>query len=129
MKQVALRYGLLVGGLALVFFVVGCGGGGEASHDAHGGASTAGAGGDGGDIAAALAELSDEDRALAEKQKTCPISENPLGDMGKPYKLVLEGKTVFLCCSGCKEEAEEDVEATLAKVAEFVAANSGEGGE
>lgn len=50
-----------------------------------------------------LAQLSDEDRAAAEKQKTCPITNSLLGAMGKPIKLDIEGQTVFICCPGCKE--------------------------
>ena len=33
------------------------------------------------------AGLSAEDRALAEKQGTCPVTGQPLGSMGKPVKV------------------------------------------
>jgi hypothetical protein len=132
MNLVGMRQWMSASCLAAVtaVFLAGCGGGGDAAHNGQeaGGQSTAKAGGES-DIAANLALLSEEDRALAEKQKKCPISEDPLGEMGKPYKLVLNGETVFLCCSSCKDKAEADPEATLAKVAEFVAANGAAGGE
>ena len=55
-------------------------------------------------IEAALAKLSPEDRALAEKQKTCPVTDEPLGSMGTPIKVTVEGREVFLCCKGCEDE-------------------------
>jgi len=65
---------------------------------------------------AALAELSPADRALAEKQETCPVSGQPLGSMGKPYKITVEGREVFLCCSGCESKIRENPEEYLAKL-------------
>ena len=75
-------------------------------------------------IAQALAKLSPEDRKLAEAQKFCAYqNESPLGGMGEPYKLTIEGQTVFLCCEGCKSGALENPEETLAKVEKLKAAN------
>ncbi len=68
-------------------------------------------------IEAALAQLSAEDRKLADAQRICPITKNRLGSMGRPEKVVIEGKPVFLCCSGCNEKALADPKATLAIVA------------
>lgn len=68
-------------------------------------------------IVSALANLSPEDRQLAEAQRFCPIlPANRLGVMGTPVKVAVNGQTVFLCCSGCKEKALANPEATLAKV-------------
>lgn len=66
----------------------------------------------------ALAELSPEDRALAEKQKTCPVSGAPLGAMGKPYKVTVQGRTVFLCCPDCEPKIKANPEEYLAKLPE-----------
>src|SRR5262249_45999079 len=44
---------------------------------------------------------------------------NRLGSMGPPVKLMIEGQPVFLCCSGCKQNALANPQATLAKVAEL----------
>jgi hypothetical protein len=44
------------------------------------------------------------DKELIEKQKTCPVSDQPLGSMGTPVKVVVKGRTVFLCCAGCKKK-------------------------
>jgi hypothetical protein len=77
------------------------------------------------EITATLAQLSDVDRRAAQAQKFCVVEQkNRLGSMGAPFKLMIEGQPVFLCCDGCKEEALKDPKATLAKVAELKQANS-----
>ena len=69
-------------------------------------------------LAAALAGLSAEDRALVDSQQFCPIlKNNRLGSMGPPVKLDVAGQPVFVCCEGCKEQALDDPQATLAQVA------------
>ena len=65
------------------------------------------------EVKASLAKLSDEDRKLANEQKSCPITGEPLGSMGVPIKLTLKDQTVFLCCASCKKEAEADADKTL----------------
>jgi Cu(I)/Ag(I) efflux system membrane fusion protein len=54
-------------------------------------------------ITNALASLSAEDRAAVEKQKRCPVGGEPLGGMGTPIKVSVNGRDVFLCCEGCKD--------------------------
>jgi hypothetical protein len=51
-----------------------------------------------------LAKLSPEDAASAEKQHTCPVTKKMLGTMGPPLKVDVKGKTVWICCEGCREE-------------------------
>jgi len=36
--------------------------------------------------------------------------------MGVPVKITLRGRTVFLCCQGCIDEARQDPEGTLKKL-------------
>src|SRR5688572_21911164 len=48
------------------------------------------------EITAAMAELDEADRAAALAQKVCPVSDEPLGSMGKPLKVEVEGRTVFI---------------------------------
>jgi hypothetical protein len=68
-------------------------------------------------IRAAFAKMSPADRALAVSQRFCPIlTENRLGSMGEPVKLVIDGQPVYLCCAGCKSDALADRSGTLAKV-------------
>ena len=57
------------------------------------------------EIREALEPLSEEDRALAEAQVICPVTEVRLGSMGMgtPIKLDIEGRTVFICCEGCRD--------------------------
>ena len=76
-------------------------------------------------IEAALNELSEEDREVAKAQKFCAVAgeKGRLGSMGKPYKLVIEGRPVFLCCDGCEEDALKNPQETLAKVERLKAAN------
>jgi len=77
------------------------------------------------EVTAALAELSAEDRVLAEAQRFCAVEqENLLGGMGTPFKVMIEGQPVFLCCEGCKDAALKDPQTTLAAVAKLKQANS-----
>ena len=57
------------------------------------------------EIREALEQLSEEDRALAEAQVICPVTEVRLGSMGMgtPIKLEVDGRTVFICCEGCRD--------------------------
>ena len=69
-------------------------------------------------IHAVLAKLSRVDRRLAETQRFCPIrKDNRLGVMGRPIKIYVKGEPVFLCCTGCKDQARNHPERTLAAVA------------
>ncbi len=69
------------------------------------------------EITAELEKLPAADRALAERQRFCVVSEmSRLGSMGIPHKLTLGEETVFLCCEGCESQAKEDTLATLAKL-------------
>ncbi len=63
-----------------------------------------------------LAGLTAENRTIAERQKNCPVTEKPLGSMGKPERAVAGGRVVFLCCDGCKGALERDPEKYLAKL-------------
>lgn len=76
----------------------------HAEHEAHG------------EYEEALAQLSEADRALAEKQKICPVSGQPLGSMGKPYKITVKGREVLLCCQGCEAQITADPDKYLAKL-------------
>jgi hypothetical protein len=67
-------------------------------------------------IKANLASLSTEDRALAEKQKICPVSGEPLGAMGAPKKISVAGHDVFICCGGCEKPLTSEPEKYLAKL-------------
>jgi Cu(I)/Ag(I) efflux system membrane fusion protein len=116
------RNALAVLALALPI-LVGCGGDASDEHDhdhdhaGHDRDKPAAGADDAAKIAEAMAELSPEDRAAAMKQKTCPVSDEPLGAMGKPMKVELEGgKSLFICCGGCRKKVMSDPAKYLAKV-------------
>jgi hypothetical protein len=65
----------------------------------------------------ALASLSPADRAAAEAQQFCAVmAKSPLGSMGTPVKVMIDGQPVFLCCEGCRDEALANPKETLAKI-------------
>ncbi len=68
------------------------------------------------EVEKALAELPDEDRALAVKQQICPVGDMPLGSMGKPLKVDVAGRSVFICCEGCREQLLDEPDKFFAKL-------------
>ena len=40
--------------------------------------------------------------------KTCPVSGEKLGEMGKPYVFSYKQQEVKLCCKGCKKDFDKD---------------------
>jgi hypothetical protein len=68
------------------------------------------------DVTDAMAGLSDADRAAAVAQKICPVSDEALGSMGTPLKVTVEGRDVFLCCEGCRDQLQADPAKYLAKL-------------
>mgnify|MGYP002622872590 CR=1 FL=1 len=68
------------------------------------------------EFAAELAKLSPEDRAIAEQQKICPVADMPLGSMGVPEKVMVEGRAVFICCEGCRDRLLAKPDEYLAKL-------------
>jgi hypothetical protein len=111
---------LVVSFLSLGLFLVGCGSAQNADSTVspdhlHGGQQ------------ANLAQLSVEDRSLAEAQGYCPVSGEPLGSMGPPLKLIVNDQPVFICCNGCEKKATSQPDQTLAKVTEFKAKVKSEG--
>src|SRR4051794_15694498 len=67
-----------------------------------------------------LAGLDAQDRRLAEAQKFCAVeTENRLGSMGTPVKVLVKDEPVFLCCKGCRKRALADPDRTLVRVREL----------
>ncbi len=87
----------------------------HAGHD-HGEGEHAGAMPASTEVTAAIAELPAEDRAAAEKQQICPVTDAALGSMGKPFKISVKDQDVFLCCEMCKDAVAEDPDKYLAKL-------------
>ena len=81
------------------------------------------------EVLAALAKLSPKDRALAEKQRLCPVTDHALGSMGVPPKVDVDGTTVFLCCEGCRSSLLQDPARYLAKLAPGTSSSVAESGD
>lgn len=62
------------------------------------------------EIEAALSELPEHDRQLAETQEICPVTEFALGSMGKPIKVMVQDRELFICCEGCRKRLTDDPE-------------------
>ena len=111
---------LLLAALALP----GCAGRPTERHGAGDGADApakaAGRADDEASVRANLEKLGPEDRKLAEGQGFCAVeTKNPLGSMGVPYKIDVQGQPVFLCCDGCETRARAHADRTLARVKEL----------
>jgi hypothetical protein len=63
-----------------------------------------------------IRQLPEADAELALVQKTCPVTDEPLGSMGVPIKVTVKDRDVFVCCDGCKGAVEDDPDTYLAKV-------------
>lgn len=48
-----------------------------------------------------IAMLPVAEQAIALQQRTCPISGHLLGSQGVPYRTVLNGRSVYVCCEDC----------------------------
>ena len=67
-------------------------------------------------IRANLAKLPEKDRKLAEAQKWCAVeTDDRLGAMGVPVKILIKSQPVFLCCKGCIAQAQNNPDRTLAR--------------
>ncbi len=50
------------------------------------------------------------------KLETCIVSDDKLGDMGKPFVFVHEGQEIKLCCKSCRKDFEKDPAKYLKKL-------------
>ena len=50
--------------------------------------------------------------------KTCVVSDEKLGEMGKPYVMKYKGREVQLCCESCKKDFNKDPQKYLKKLDE-----------
>ena len=54
--------------------------------------------------------------AKAYPLKTCIVTDEKLGDHGKPYTFVHEGQEIQLCCDGCLEDFKKEPAKYLSKL-------------
>jgi membrane fusion protein, copper/silver efflux system len=67
-------------------------------------------------IAQSLSRLSEGDLQLARKQTICPVAQLKLGTMGPPIKVNVEGRSVFICCEGCRAKLLNEPSKYLARL-------------
>jgi YHS domain-containing protein len=48
--------------------------------------------------------------------KTCPVSDEKLGEMGAPYVFVYQGQEIKFCCPDCKKDFLKDPAKYLKKI-------------
>ena len=61
-----------------------------------------------------------------EAQKTCPVSGQPLGAMGKPVAVTVGGETVYVCCAGCIDEVKSNPAKYFAKKPQLIVSKATE---
>jgi hypothetical protein len=69
-----------------------------------------------GETPTSRAEEPAELRALAGSQKVCPVTGKPLGSMGTPVLVTVKGRSVLVCCEGCKHPLQSSPDQYLAKL-------------
>ena len=62
------------------------------------------------------AEPAAKAKPFPESMKTCMISGETLGEMGKPYVFVYEGQEVKLCCKKCLKDFNKEPAKYIAKI-------------
>jgi Cu(I)/Ag(I) efflux system membrane fusion protein len=58
----------------------------------------------------------EEEGKLIAKQKTCPVTGEPLDSMGGPVRVDVSGRIVFICCKGCTNALRKDPAKYLEKL-------------
>jgi len=57
---------------------------------------------------AAVFWASDADAAAIQAQAICPVTKQPLGAHGRPLKVVVEGRPIFVCCQACVANVQQN---------------------
>lgn len=73
---------------------------------------------------AEIAKLPADEQTLAMQQVLCPITKEPLGSMGKPVKVPVDGDSVFVCCKGCIKQVQRNGPKVLEQVRRWREANA-----
>ncbi|MDR3621413.1 MAG: hypothetical protein P4L85_18835 [Paludisphaera borealis] len=63
-----------------------------------------------------IKKLPADEQAAAIAQAVCPVSDEHLGSMEMPIKVSAEGRTFYLCCSGCEKSLKPDAKSVIAKL-------------
>jgi hypothetical protein len=65
---------------------------------------------------AGIKKLPEAEQDAAIAQAVCPVSAHNLGSMGKPVKVMAEGRTFYICCDGCEEDVKTKGKEIVAKL-------------
>lgn len=60
-----------------------------------------------------IALLPANQQQLALNQRTCPVTGEPLGSMGKPIRVDVSGRSIYVCCAGCVSAVKRNPEKYL----------------
>jgi YHS domain-containing protein len=63
-------------------------------------------------------EATKKEEAKPYKPDTCIVSDEKLGEMGKPYVFVHEGQEIKLCCKSCLKKFNKEPDKYLKKLDE-----------
>lgn len=72
-------------------------------------------------ISVTVARLTEADQPLIERQRVCPVMDQPLGEHGKPLKVVIDGRPIFVCCQGCIDKVVRNSDFYFRKAADTTA--------
>jgi len=59
------------------------------------------------------------DAKAIKAQKVCPVMDEPLGGMGAPLKVDVNGNAVYICCAGCAKKLHAQPDEFLAKLSKM----------
>ena len=65
---------------------------------------------------AAFAEEKKDEKAKPYPLDKCVVSDEKLGEMGKPYVFKHEGREVQLCCKSCLKDFKKDTATYIKKI-------------
>jgi hypothetical protein len=68
--------------------------------------------------------LDKSDRQPIAQQAACVVTDERLGGMGDPVKVMVGDRPIYLCCKACLGRVKDDPEEYLAKAAKLVEENS-----
>ena len=60
-----------------------------------------------------VALLPANEQAAALRQRTCPVNGELLGSIGKPIRVDVSGRSVYVCCAGCEKARSETRRSTF----------------
>ena len=69
-------------------------------------------------LAAPLLSLAADAKAKPYPLKTCVVSGEKLGEMGKPYVFTHEGREIQLCCKSCLKDFNKEPAKYIKKIDE-----------